>query len=176
MKSSECAGESNSDGFSVLAVFCPWDETLKINHHWKGCLETGKLLFLFWEELGLCLCFVFSWKRSVFWKQFWALSPPLWEAFPHFGSTSWVGIYSSMNFSQQQQQCWLIWTLLSQYLTHFTSALKINFALTKAECSCEPDAVGAPCRRCCSFYSAPVCPCRCFIWDVFSALKPRDTN
>lgn len=33
MKSSECAGESSSDGFNVLVMFCPWDEKLKIDHH-----------------------------------------------------------------------------------------------------------------------------------------------
>lgn len=122
-------------------------KTLKTNHHWKGCLKTGKLLFPLlggtWAVLVLCVLMeTFKLLKTAFW-----LSPPLWETLPHSSSTSRVVIYS-MN-SSQQQQCWLIWTLLSQDLTRFTSALKINFALTKAECSCEPDALGAPCCCCC---------------------------
>lgn len=67
MKSSECAGESSSDGSNVLAVFYPWDEKLSRSIIigrvvWKQASYSS----LFWEELGLCLCFVFSWKRSVF--------------------------------------------------------------------------------------------------------------
>lgn len=123
-------------------------KTIKINHPWKVCLKTGKLLFPLlggtWVMLVLC---VLMETFNLLKTEFWALSPPLWEALPHFSSTSWVVIYSSMNFSKQQQ-CWLIWTLLSQYLTHFISALKINFALTKAECSCEPAALGALCCCC----------------------------
>lgn len=143
-------------------------KTTKINHHWKDCLKTGKLLFPLlggtWAMLVLrVLMETFSLLKTAFW-----LSPPLWETLPHFSSTSWVGIYSSMDFSQQQQQCWLIWTLLSQYLTRFTSALKINFALTKAECSCEPDAPGAPSCCCClllfrSSLSVPLFHRGCFL-------------
>lgn len=66
MKSSECAGEISSDGFNVLAMFCPWDEKLSrliISRRvfWKQASYSS----LFWEELGLCLCFVLSSHGNV---------------------------------------------------------------------------------------------------------------
>lgn len=153
-------------------------KTVKINHHQKGFLKTGKLLFplLGGTWVMLVLGFVLSWKYSIFWKQsvLGFVSTPL-KALPYFSSTSWVvDLFTPLNEFLEAAALLPNLNTVSQYLTAFyicpakqlcCGRSRVQLWAWRALCCC-----------CLLLFRSSFSVALLLHLGCFSMLKPRDTN